>query len=52
VKTTTEWPPGSGRHIEIPEIDRARFFTLADARRAINVAQVEFLDRLAAALAG
>ena len=52
VKTTTEWPPSSGRHIEIPEIDRARFFTLPEARRAINVAQVEFLDRLAAALAG
>jgi len=51
VTTTTEWPPRSGRHIEIPEIDRAAFFTLDDARRAINVAQAELLDRLVAALA-
>ena len=46
--TTTEWPPRSGRQIEIPEIDRAEFFTLDDAREAINVAQEELLDRLEA----
>lgn len=46
VTTMTEWPPGSGRRIEVPEIDRARFFSMAEARRAINVAQVELLDRL------
>jgi predicted NUDIX family NTP pyrophosphohydrolase len=51
VTTTTEWPPRSGRYIEIPEIDRAAFFALDEARRAINVAQVELLDRLLAALA-
>jgi predicted NUDIX family NTP pyrophosphohydrolase len=28
----------------------ARFFSLPDARKAINVAQAEFLDRLAATL--
>ena len=50
VTTTTEWPPRSGRHIEIPEIDRVAFFSLDDARRAINVGQVELLDRLAAHL--
>ena len=44
--TTTEWPPRSGRHIEIPEIDRVAFFSVAAARRAMNVAQVELLDRL------
>ena len=46
VTTTTEWPPRSGRWIEIPEIDRVAFFSIDDARRAINVAQAEFLDRL------
>ena len=46
IKTTTEWPPRSRRYIEIPELDRARFFTMDDARRAINVAQAELLDRL------
>ncbi len=50
VLTTVEWPPRSGRIIEIPEIDRVAFFADADARRAINVAQVELLDRLALAL--
>jgi predicted NUDIX family NTP pyrophosphohydrolase len=46
IETTTEWPPRSGRRITIPEIDRADFFTLDEARRAINPAQAEFLDRL------
>ena len=46
VTTTTEWPPRSGRRIEIPEIDRGQFFLLEAARRAINVAQVALLDRL------
>ena len=42
----TEWPPRSGRIIEIPEIDRAAFFTLPDARVRINAAQAELLLRL------
>jgi predicted NUDIX family NTP pyrophosphohydrolase len=45
-ETSTEWPPRSGRFIRIPEIDRARFFTLDAARRAINVGQLPLLDRL------
>ena len=49
--TTTEWPPRSGRRIEIPEIDRGAFFTIDRARLAMNVAQVELLHRLEAALA-
>ena len=50
ITTTTEWPPHSGHHITIPEIDRVAFFALDDARRAINVAQIELLDRLLAHL--
>jgi predicted NUDIX family NTP pyrophosphohydrolase len=50
VTTTTEWPPRSGRQIEIPEIDRGQFFSLDAARRAINVAQIALLDRLVTAL--
>jgi predicted NUDIX family NTP pyrophosphohydrolase len=46
VTCTTEWPPRSGKRIEVPEIDRCEFFSLAAARRVINVAQVELLDRL------
>jgi predicted NUDIX family NTP pyrophosphohydrolase len=46
INTSTEWPPRSHRMIEIPELDRVAFFRLPDARRAINVAQAELLDRL------
>ncbi len=41
-----EWPPHSGQMQEFPEVDRAQFFPLAAARRKINPAQGEFLDRL------
>ena len=43
-----EWPPRSGRQLEVPEVDRAEWFSLADAREKINPAQVALLDRLAA----
>jgi predicted NUDIX family NTP pyrophosphohydrolase len=42
-----EWPPRSGRQLEIPEVDRAEWFTLQEARNRINLAQSELLDRLA-----
>ena len=45
-----EWPPRSGRKIDVPEVDRAEWFSLEDAREKINPAQAELLDRLAAAL--
>jgi predicted NUDIX family NTP pyrophosphohydrolase len=41
-----EWPPRSGQKIEIPEVDRAEWFSLQDAREKINPAQAELLDRL------
>lgn len=41
-----EWPPGSGTVRKFPEIDRADFFDIDEARRKLNPAQVEFLDRL------
>jgi predicted NUDIX family NTP pyrophosphohydrolase len=41
-----EWPPRSGKVQRFPEIDRASFFSVAEARRKINVAQTAFLDRL------
>ena len=47
---TLQWPPGSGRVQEFPEIDAARFFDLPTARRKINAAQAELLDRLVARL--
>jgi predicted NUDIX family NTP pyrophosphohydrolase len=41
-----EWPPRSGKMIEIPEVDRAEWFALDAAREKINPAQVALLDRL------
>jgi predicted NUDIX family NTP pyrophosphohydrolase len=43
---TLEWPPRSGVLREFPEVDRAEWFSLAEARRRINPAQVAFLERL------
>lgn len=41
-----EWPPRSGRMQQFPEIDRAEFFPIEEAKRKINQAQIAFLDRL------
>ena len=41
-----EWPPRSGRQQEFPEVDRAEWFAIDDARRKINKAQIELLDQL------
>ena len=43
---TMEWPPRSGRSQEFPEVDRAQWFGLAEARERINPAQVALLERL------
>jgi predicted NUDIX family NTP pyrophosphohydrolase len=45
-----EWPPRSGRHRNFPEIDRAAWFDVADARRKILMGQAIFVDRLLQAL--
>jgi predicted NUDIX family NTP pyrophosphohydrolase len=41
-----EWPPRSGRIQEFPEIDRAAWFPVDDARSKLVKGQVGFLDRL------
>ena len=43
-----EWPPRSGRQSEFPEVDRAAWFGIDEARERINPAQAAFLDRLIA----
>ena len=45
---SVEWPKGSGQVHEFPEVDRAAWFDLAEARRRILSAQVPLLDVLAA----
>ena len=45
-----EWPPRSGRIIEIPEADRGAWFTIDEAKEHIKETQIPLLDRLSAAL--
>jgi predicted NUDIX family NTP pyrophosphohydrolase len=47
-----EWPPRSGQWHDFPEVDRAEFFDLDEARRRINPAQALLLDALEGFLAG
>ena len=44
---TLEWPPRSGKLREFPEIDRAAWFSLDEARERILPGQAPLLDRLA-----
>ena len=46
-----EWPPRSGRVQHFPEVDRAAWFALDEARAKLVKGQVPYLDRLAALLA-
>ena len=45
---TLEWPPRSGRMQNYPEIDRAAWFSLAEAREMILPSQAAILDAFAA----
>jgi len=41
-----EWPPRSGKKIEISEVDRGRWFSLDEAREYIREEQESLLDEL------
>ncbi|MBC8033929.1 MAG: hypothetical protein H7Y03_07270, partial [Chitinophagaceae bacterium] len=41
-----EWPPRSGNWSQVPEIDKAQWFTIEEALLKINPAQCVFLERL------
>jgi predicted NUDIX family NTP pyrophosphohydrolase len=41
-----EWPPRSGKKLTIPEIDRAAWFNVDEAKRKINPAQAELINRV------
>jgi predicted NUDIX family NTP pyrophosphohydrolase len=47
-----EWPPRSGREIEIPEVDRGQWFTPEIARERIFKGQEVLVDRLLRLLPG
>lgn len=46
-----EWPPRSGRLIEIPEVDRVEWVPPDAAKERVIAAQAELFDRLITALA-
>ena len=41
-----EWPPKSGKKIEIPEVDKGEWFLLDEAKEKINPAQVSLLNQV------
>ena len=43
-----QWPPGSGTVRRFPEVDRANWFVLDEARTKILEGQLPLLDRLQA----
>jgi predicted NUDIX family NTP pyrophosphohydrolase len=51
LEVEVEWPPKTGQTLVVPEIDRVLWARPAEARRRLNPAQAEFVDRLLTALA-
>ena len=43
---TMEWPPRSGKKVDFPEVDRAQWFSLEEAKVKIIPEQISFLDRV------
>lgn len=41
-----EWPPKSGKRAAFPEVDRAEWFSLEEARERILAGQAPFLDQV------
>jgi predicted NUDIX family NTP pyrophosphohydrolase len=46
-----EWPPRSGHQQHFPEVDRAEWFSVNDAKRKINKAQTALLEQLVSVVA-
>jgi len=42
-----EWPPKSGKMIDIPEVDRAGWFSMEEAKKKLMPGQVDLLNQLA-----
>jgi len=47
-----EWPPRSGKRLEVPEIDRVAWFAPDDARQVVVSGQATLVDRLVTAVGG
>lgn len=46
-----EWPPKSGKMQVFPEVDRAAWFSMADAAKKLNAAQVALLGEVESKIA-
>lgn len=46
-----EWPPRSGRQVEVPEVDRGCWFNAETARTKLHKGQLGFLERLTGCIA-
>ena len=40
-----EWPPGSGKQVEFPEVDKGGWFEIGAAGEKINPGQLGFLEQ-------
>ncbi|HEY0960963.1 MAG TPA: NUDIX domain-containing protein [Pseudomonadales bacterium] len=49
---TLEWPPRSGQLRTFPEVDKAAWFALDDARTKVHTGQVGLIDQLEERLSG
>jgi predicted NUDIX family NTP pyrophosphohydrolase len=49
-RITIEWPPRSGKHIAIPEVDKAEWCSLPKAREKLVKGQGDLVSQLAAYL--
>jgi predicted NUDIX family NTP pyrophosphohydrolase len=47
-----EWPPKSGQLQKFPEVDRAQWFSIREARTRIIAGQIGFIDQLISTLVG
>jgi len=47
-----EWPPRSGEHRAFPEVDRAEWFSMDEARTKLLAGQLPLLERLESATRG
>ncbi len=47
-----EWPPKSGRTVEFPEVDRAAWFRVGEAREKILASQLPLVEELVEMVAG
>jgi len=45
-----EWPPKSGKKTRFPEVDKAAWFDLSQAREVLVKSQLPFLERLEEAI--